>query len=330
MSRNKNTAGKTLMHSRRVALVRGISLWIGLAVALDQSASTGKAQSAATKSAAQARVGSAKRQVILITGSTDGLGRGVALRLASTGAQIIVHGRNRERGMEVVHEIEKEGKGSAKFYAADFASLEQVRKFAETILRDYDRLDVLINNAAVWMKPEDGRKVTADGYEMTFEVNYLSGFLLTRMLLPRLIQSAPSRIVNVSSIANARATIDFGDVMMEHNYDDMQAYAQSKLAQVMFTFDLARELKGTGVFVSAVHPSTSMNTHMVLSRGAQPRTAKEDGVEAVLHVVNSHDLESGQYFDVLKPARANPLAYDEKAREKLRKLSIRLTGVTPY
>src|ERR1019366_5411813 len=101
-------------------------------------------------------------------------------------------------------------------------------------------------------------------------------------------------------IANARATIDFGDVMMEHNYDDMQAYAQSKLAQVMFTFDLARELKGTGVFVSAVHPSTSMNTHMVLSRGAQPRTAKEDGVEAVLHLVNSPNLESGQFFDVLK------------------------------
>ncbi|MBI1956309.1 MAG: SDR family oxidoreductase [Acidobacteria bacterium] len=330
MNRNKSTTEKTLVHSRRVALVGGFSLWAGLAVALALSASTGKAQSAATESAAPASVGPAKRQVILVTGATSGLGHEAALRLAATGAHIIVHGRNRERGMEVVKEFVKEVKGSAMFYAADFASLKEVREFAETILRDYDRLDVLINNAGIWLMPEDGRQVSADGHELHFAVNYLSGFLLTRMLLPRLIQSAPSHIVNVSSGAHVRATIDFDDVMLERNYSDSRAYPQSKLAQVLFTFDLARELQGSGVIVSALHPGSFMDTNMIFSRGAQPRSSVKDGAEAVVHLVTAPDLESGQYFNVLKPERPNALAYDEEAREKLRKLSIKLTGISSY
>src|SRR3972149_6480635 len=139
MIRNKIANKKPLLHARRVAWASRFSLWAGLAVALALSATPGKAQSAATQSAARASQGANQRQVILVTGSTSGLGREVALRLAATGAHIIVHGRNRERGMEVVNQIEREGKGSAKFYAADFASLDQVRKFAETILHDYDR-----------------------------------------------------------------------------------------------------------------------------------------------------------------------------------------------
>ena len=331
MIRNKIANEKTLLHARRVALASRFSLWAGLAVALALSATPGKAQSAATQSAARASQGANQRQIILITGSTSGLGREVALRLAATGAHIIVHGRNRERGMEVVSEIEKEGKGSAKFYAADLASFQQTREFAETILRDYDRLDVLINNAGIWLKPEDGRQVSADGHELTFAVNYLSGFLLTRMLLPRIIQSAPSRIVNVASNAQGRATIDFDNVMLERNYSDSRAYSQSKLAQVLFTFDLARELQGTGVIVSAMHPGSFMDTNMIFSRGGQPRSSVKDGTEAVFRLVTSPDLESGQYFNVLKQERAsNALAYDEAAREKLRKLSIQLTGVSPY
>ena len=330
MSRNESTTEKTLAHARRATLAGGFALWAGLAVALALSATPSKAQSAATESAAQASAGLAKRQVILVTGSTSGLGRDVARRLAATGAHVIVHGRNRERGMEVVQEIEKEGKGSARFYAADFASLQEVREFAETILRDYDRLDVLINNAGIWLMPEDGRQVSADGHELTFAVNYLSGFLLTRMLLPRIIQSAPSRIVNVASNAQGRATIDFDNVMLERNYSDSRAYSQSKLAQVLFTFDLARELQGTGVIVSAMHPGSFMDTNMIFSRGGQPRSSVKDGTEAVFRLVTSPDLESGQYFNVLRPERANALAYDEEAREKLRKLSIQLTGIGSY
>lgn len=329
MSRNKSSTEKMLVHSRRAALLGRFSLWAGLAVALALSAPARKAQSAVTESAAQASVGPAKRQVILVTGSTDGLGREVAVRLAATGAHIIVHGRNRERGMEVVKEIEQQGKGTARFYAADFASLEQVRKFAETILRDYDRLDVLINNAGMrGPNVAASRQVSSDGYELTFAVNYLSGFLLTRMLLPRLIQSAPSRIVSISSSAQESGTIDFDDVMLERNYTASQAYRESKLAEVMFTFDLARELKGTGVIVSVLQPGS--NLRRVLSTGVHPKTPIEYAVDAVFHLVTSPDLESGQYFDILTPARANDQAYDKEAREKLRKLSIQLTGISPY
>ncbi len=328
MSRNKSATEKTFVYSRRVALVGRLSLCAVLAVALALSASTGKAQSVETESLAYVSEGLAERKVILVTGSTSGLGHEVARRLATTGAHIIVHGRNRVRGVKVVDEIEQEGIGSAKFYAADLASLDQVREFAETILRDYDRLDVLINNAGIWLTPEDGRQVSADGHELHFAVNYLSGFLLTRMLLPRIIDSAPSRIVNVASAG--QAAIDFEDVMLERNYTDSQAYRQSKLAQVMFTFDLSRELEGTGVIVSALHPATFMDTNMVLSRGAQPRSSVEDGAEAVLRLLNSPDLESGQYFNRMSPSRANSLAYDEEAREELRRLSIELTGIGSY
>ena len=330
MSPNRNTHERTQMRSPRQASAGRFSLWALLAVALAMVASGCSSSPAAMESAPQSGEEPSERQVILVTGSTSGLGRGVALKLASMGSHIIVHGRNRERGLEVVNEIEREGIGSARFYAADLASFDQVREFAETILRDYDRLDVLINNAGIHLAPEDGRQVSADGHELTFAVNYLSGFLLTRMLLPRIIASAPSRIVNVSSRGQRNAVIDFNDVMLERNYNDSQAYRQSKLAQVMFTFDLARELEGTGVIVSAVHPASMMPTPMVLSRFGESRATVEDGVEAVVNQVNLPNPESGQYFDRLSPERANDQAYDEEAREMLRHLSIELTGIGSY
>jgi len=264
--------------------------------------------------------------VILITGSTGGLGREVASKLAATGAHIIVHGRNRERGQALVDEIESEGIGSARFYAADLGSYAQVRELAETIQRDYDRLDVLINNAGIWLEGSD-RPISADGHELHFQVNYLSGFLLTRLLLPLIVDSTPSRIVNVASAA--QRPIDFGDVMLERGYDDGRAYAQSKLAQVMFTFDLAEELAGADVIVSSLHPATYMDTDMVLDRGLEPRSRVGEGAEAVLQLVTSPDLESGQYFRGLQPAQANQQAYDRAARERLRDLSERLTGLRP-
>ncbi|CAN5719468.1 SDR family oxidoreductase [soil metagenome] len=263
-------------------------------------------------------------QIVLITGSTDGLGREVALRLAATGAHVIVHGRNVERGRAVVAEIEADGKGSASFHAADFASLEEVRRFAETILRDHDRLDVLINNAGIWLT-DDERRLSEDGHELQFAVNYLSSYLLTRMLLPRLRGSAPARIINVAS--GAQRPIDFDDVMMEHGYTGSRGYAQSKLAQVMFTVDLAGELEGTGVAVYALHPSTLMNTQMVRDAGVAPRSSVEDGARAVLQLVTAPDIESGTYFNVMNPARANDQAYDAAARAQLRRLSRELTGL---
>jgi len=284
------------------------------------TAAPAAAQSAAVSTPMDAQ----GRKVSLVTGSTDGLGREVAIRIAATGAHVIIHGRNAERGAEVVAEIQRQGKGTARFYRADLASLAEVRAFGEAILRDYDRLDILINNAGIGSRVPAERELSADGHELRFAVNYLSHFLLTRMLLPRLKASAPSRIINVASIG--QAPIDFDDVMIERDYSGSRAYGQSKLAQIMFTIDLARELQGTGVSVYALHPATYMDTHMVRSAGIEPRSTVAEGADAVMNLVTSPDLESGQFFNGLRPGRANAQAYDEAARAKLRELSSKLTG----
>ena len=264
------------------------------------------------------------RPVVLITGSTDGLGREVARRMGATGAHVIVHGRNRERGMAVVQEIEREGKGSAAFYAADFASLAGVRDLGAAILRDYQRLDLLVNNAGIWVT-RGQRQVSRDGHEVHFAVNYLSGYLLTRTLLPLLVKSAPSRVVNVASIA--QTPIDFTDVMLERNYSGGRAYGQSKLAQITFTVDLARELAGKRVTVVALHPATLMNTSMVEAAGMQPRATIAEGADAVMQAITMSGIKSGSYFNGKHPTRANGQAYDEDAQQKLRALSRRLTGM---
>jgi NAD(P)-dependent dehydrogenase (short-subunit alcohol dehydrogenase family) len=257
-------------------------------------------------------------RVILITGSTDGLGREVAVALARPGTHLIVHGRNRDRGAEVVRDIEAAG-GSGRFLLADLADLAQVRALAETVLREYDRLDVLVNNAGIWLPAERGRELSRAGHELHFAVNYLSHYLLTRTLLPLLEASAPARIVNVAS--GAQRPIDFDDVMMERGYSDGRGYAQSKLAQVLHTFDLARRLEGTGVSVNALHPATMMNTTMVVSRGAQTRSSVEEGRDAVIHLITSPEVGTGGYFNGTRPARAHAQAYDEEARARLRTLS---------
>ena len=258
----------------------------------------------------------------LVTGSTGGLGREVARRLAAQGTHVIVHGRNVARGEALVAEIEAQGRGSARFIPADLASFAEVRALAETVLADYDRLDLLVNNAGIWLGGE--RQVSEDGHELHFQVNYLSGFLLTRRLLPLLQESAPARIIQVASIA--QAPIDFDDVMLERAYDPSRAYAQSKLAQVMFTEDLAEELDGSGVMALSLHPATLMDTDMVVERDIRPRASVEEGTEAVMHLIEAPDVESGDYFQGLERARPHPQADDPAARERLRRLSTRLTG----
>ena len=282
--------------------------------------------SAVAAPAADAQVSTPRpgQEVALVTGSTSGLGHELALRLGSMGMHVIVHGRNRDRGMEVVEAIESQGIGSARFYRADLASFEQVREFGAAILRDYDRLDVLINNAGIARTPGGGRTLSEDGHELVFQVNHLSHFLLTRMLLPRLLESAPSRLVNVSS--GAQQPIDFNDVMIENNFSGGRAYAQSKLAQVLFTFDLAEELEGREVIVNALHPATFMDTPMVTRDGGRPRATVAEGADAVMQLVTSPDIGSGGYFNGLRRSRANTQAYDEEARAKLWILSEELTG----
>jgi NAD(P)-dependent dehydrogenase (short-subunit alcohol dehydrogenase family) len=263
----------------------------------------------------------------LVTGATDGVGGVVARRLAQEGWRVLAHGRDRQRGAALVREIEQAG-GNAVFLPADLSSLAEVRGLAEAVGRTTDRLDLLINNAGIGTTGSaPGRLVSADGHELRFAVNYLAGFLLTYLLLPLLKASAPARIVNVSSAG--QQAIDFSDVMLTKSYSGVSAYCQSKLAQIMFTIDLAAELKGTGVIANALHPSTYMNTTMVRQSGVTPMNKVETGAEAILQLAVSPKLEgrSGLYFNVMNEARANPQAYDANARAKLRTLSLRLAGL---
>ena len=266
-----------------------------------------------------------KGRTALVTGATDGVGRVVARELAKQGWRVLVHGRDRPRGEALVREIERAG-GSATFLAADLGSLAEVRRLADQVRKATDRLELLINNAGIGTAGA-GRQTGADGHELRFAVNYLAGFLLTYLLLPLLKASRPARIVNVAS-AGQRA-IDFSDVMLTRHYSGVAAYCQSKLAQIMFTVDLADELKGSGVIANALHPSTYMNTTMVRRAGVSPMSKVEDGAEAILQLAVSPKLEgrSGLYFNVLNEARANPQAYDAEARRRLRALSLDLTGL---
>ncbi len=235
-----------------------------------------------------------------------------------------MHGRDVERGDEVVAEIERGGRGSARFYRADFASFEEVRELAEAILRDYDRLDALVNNAGIGSAPNE-RLVSEDGHELRFQVNYLAPFLLTDLLLPLVRDSAPARIVNVSSLA--QQPIDWDDVMIENDFSGGRAYGQSKLAQVAHTFDLHEELAGGAVVVSALHPATLMPTGMVRRSGREPRATIDEGADAVMQLILSEGIEGGQFFRGLEPARAHEQVYDREHRTRLRRLAEELTGI---
>ena len=264
-------------------------------------------------------------KTILVTGSTDGVGRWVAERLAAEGARVLVHGRDRKRGEAVVADIVEAG-GAATFLPADLASLAEVRRLAEAVRRETDGLDGLVNNAGIGTAG-NLRELSADGFELRFAVNYLAGFLLARLLLPDIEKRAPSRIVNVASAG--QQAIDFSDVMLTRGYSGVRAYCQSKLAQILFTIDLAEELKGRAVTVNTLHPATYMDTTMVRLSGARPISTVEEGGEAILALIASPALQgrSGLYFIGKREARADAQAYDPVARKRLRALSFELVGM---
>jgi NAD(P)-dependent dehydrogenase (short-subunit alcohol dehydrogenase family) len=268
---------------------------------------------------------------MLVTGATDGLGRGVARELATRGATVLLHGRSSQRLEESMREIgNATGNDRLHSYLADLSSLDHVHGLANEVERDHPRLDLLVNNAGIGAGSRGtAREESADGYELRFAVNYLAGFLLTHLLLPLVRRSAPARIVNVASAG--QAPIDFHDVMLERRYDGMRAYAQSKLAQVMFSFELAERLRADGVdvTVNALHPASLMNTKMVYESFGRTMSTVEEGVEATMRVATSPELDgvSGRYFDRLREGLAHPQAYDEEARRRLWKLSEELAGL---
>jgi NAD(P)-dependent dehydrogenase (short-subunit alcohol dehydrogenase family) len=268
-------------------------------------------------------------KTVLITGSTDGVGRYVARRLAEGGAKVLIHGRDAARAEELIDEIVKTGHAAPTFYQADLSSMAGTQELAAAVIREHRRLDVFVSNAGIGSQNGgQQRQESADGHELRFAVNYLSGFLLAHLLLPLLKTAAPSLIVNVASLG--QHPIDFDDVMITKGYSGSRAYAQSKLAQIMFTIDFADEVRRLGVTVNSLHPATYMNTTMVRAGGITPISTVEQGGAAILHLVEGDDVaaKSGLFFNGMNEARANPQAYDADARRRLRALSLELTGLS--
>lgn len=268
------------------------------------------------------------QQTILITGATDGLGRHLAEHLARSGARLLLHGRDARRGADTLRAIRgATGNERLEFVQADFASLAEVRAMATRLASELERLDTLVNNAGIGPGPPGApRELSRDGIELRFAVNYLAHYVLTHALLDLLRRSAPARIVNVASAG--QQALDFDDLMLERNYSGWRAYCQSKLAQIIFTFDLAEALRGTGVTVNCLHPSSLMPTKMVMESFGRAMSTIEQGVEATARLVTDPKLDgvTGRYFDVLTEARADPQAYDPAARQALREASERLAG----
>jgi retinol dehydrogenase-14 len=276
-------------------------------------------------------------RTVLITGGTTGIGRATALGLARMGARVGITGRDRARAQAAAAAIAREsGNPAVDVFAADLSSQSDVRRLAGEVLAAYPRLAVLINNVGgFWAH----RHVTADGLEHTFALNHLAPFLLTNLLLERLTASAPARIVTVSSGAQASGTIAFDDLMGTRAYSGSRAYDQSKLANVMFTYELARRLEGTGVTATALHPgltSTSFGAED-MSRGLRPVIAvlrvfmgsPARGAETPIHLASSADVEgiSGRYFAKRKVRASHKDSYDRALTARLWNVSADLVGL---
>ena len=261
--------------------------------------------------------------IVLITGATDGLGRGVARDLAARGARVLIHGRSREKLDALSEEL-----GGAPTFQADLASLEEVRKLAAEGEAQTDALHVLINNAGIGGGRPDGttRQESKDGLELRLAVNHLAGFLLTLRLLPLLRRSAPARVVFVASLG--QAPMDFDDPQLERGYSGTRAYGQSKLAQITAGFELADRLDPSEVTVTSLHPSTYMPTKMVLEEIGRTVDSLEAGVAATTRLAVDPELEgvTGRFYDRQRVSAANPQASDPEARARLWALSLELTG----
>jgi NAD(P)-dependent dehydrogenase (short-subunit alcohol dehydrogenase family) len=270
-------------------------------------------------------VRSLEQSTVVITGATRGLGRWLAERVANAGARVLVHGRDAGRTGQARDEIsESTGNERVETVVADLAELAQCERLAAEIAERYDRVDVLVNNAGIGFGgPGSRRAVSADGYELRFAVNYLAGYHLTRRLIPVLVASAPATVVNVASAG--QEPIDFDDPLLEHSYDGVAAYRRAKLAQIMFTVDLAKELRDRGVTANALHPATFMDTSMVREAGIGAVSTVDEGGAATLRLIEEQPGRvTGRYFNGTKESRALNQVYDAEARARLRDLSDRL------
>jgi NAD(P)-dependent dehydrogenase (short-subunit alcohol dehydrogenase family) len=280
---------------------------------------------------------SMREKVCLITGGNSGIGMETALGLANTGATVVVVGRDRVRGESAIAEIRaKSGNGSVDLMLADLSSQESIHQLAKDFKDTYQRLHVLISNAGVFLSK---RTVTVDGIETTFAVNHLAPFLLTNLLLDVLEASAPARIVNVTSSGERSGTINFDDLQGEGKYSGFRAYNQSKLAMILFTYELARRLEGTGVSANCVHPGVVVTN---LGRGSSGSfghllrllrpffSSPEKGAETSIYLASSPEVEgvSGKYFAKKAEARSSEQSYNEEMGRRLWRVSAELTKLT--
>jgi NAD(P)-dependent dehydrogenase (short-subunit alcohol dehydrogenase family) len=274
-------------------------------------------------------------KVALVTGGTSGIGKATAMALSAMGADVVVVGRDRERGERAAAEIRAQTGGRVDLALADLSSQAEVRALAEEFKRRYDRLDVLVNNAGL---VQSTRTETVDGLESTFAINHLAPFLLTNLLLDMLKGSAPSRVVTVSSEAERWGNIDFDDLQSKKKYRGFPVYGMTKLANIMFTYELAERLKGTGVTATCMHPG-AVNTRFgtnnrgpmtILFRAFKPfMRTPEQGADTVIWLAASPDVEgaSGRYYSDRKPLEPKKIANDPAARRRLWEESERLTGL---
>jgi NAD(P)-dependent dehydrogenase (short-subunit alcohol dehydrogenase family) len=278
-------------------------------------------------------------KVCIVTGGTSGIGWVTTFQLAQWGATVLLIGRDLQRGLGAEERIRSEaGNRSVKFFQTDLAAQDQIHQFVSAFHQGYDRLDVLVNNAGITLLT---RRLSEAGVEMTFAVNHLGHFLLTNLLLNTLKESAPSRVINVSSGSHRGAQIDFDNLRGESGYRGLQAYGQSKLANVLFTYELARRMEGTGVTVNAVHPGFVLTNlgrdngwliHKIIRLAMRLRgISSEEGAETLIYLATSPELErvTGKYFHKIKPVETSPQSYNSDTALRLWEISEELTGLGP-
>jgi len=277
---------------------------------------------------------SIKGKTIMVTGGTNGLGLVTARELARMGAQVTILSRNAEKCAAVAEALQAETGSPVEFIAADLSTLAGILQAAAAFKQRHTHLHVLVNNAGAMFAR---RQLTPDGYEMTFALNHLNYFLLTILLLDILKDSAPARIVNVSSHAHVGASLDFDNLQGEKHFNFMQAYGQSKLANVLFTYELARRLEGSRVTVNALHPGFiatgfARNNGVFFNFGMKIIglfiRKPDQGAQTSIYLASSPDVEglSGKYFVGCKAVDSSPLSHDQALAEKLWQVSLELTG----
>jgi retinol dehydrogenase 14 len=285
----------------------------------------------------QSRSGPMAGRTVLVTGGSGGIGRATALGLAAMGAHLAITGRDRGRTEDAAREIRAAGSGPVDVFVADLSSQAQVRQLAGQVLQSLPRIDVLVNNAGGYWNT---RHVTADGLERTFALNHLAPFLLTNLLLDRLKHSVPARVVTVSSNVQAIGRIDFEDLQGERSYSGARAYNQSKLANVLFTYELAGRLQGTSVTANVLHPGVARTSFGAEDPSGVQRLfipfmrpfmkTPAQGAATSIHLASAPDLEqlTGRFFARSQPKRSSKRSYDQAAAARLWQVSADLAGLT--